>query len=280
MLGKRLGLHFLKMIPMTIKNNQSGNVLLIVLLAVTLFAGLSFTISRSMRSESTTRISDREVRLASTEIIEYAARVERAVSRLRRRGCSENELSIEGTGKFMVNVDGHPLGLENKNAPEDFRCHVFHSSGGGVVERFPALEKVAISARDLGKAGMDPRAMRFAPVRVLGHGSDDNDARGTDLVMIVGRLSEKGCQDINEALGIDFTIEDEDPETGQAGLRVFDNPPVDDWSCDRLFDGDFSPCSDPIGDRARVLKGLNAFCVDKGDSKGVNRSYIHVLIAR
>lgn len=265
---------------MKTKKYQSGNIFLIVLLGITLFAGLAFTISRSMRSESTGRISDREIRLATTEIIEYSARVERAVNRLRRKGCSENQLSFEGVGEFMIDVAGNRLNLENKNAPEDFRCHVFHPDGGAVIERLPALEKVAISARDLGQTGMDPRAMRFAPVRVLGHGSDEDDSSGTDLVMIVGRLSEKGCKDINEALEIDFTLEDEDPETGQEGMKVFDNPPVDDWSCDTLFDGEFPDCSNPIGDRAEILQGLTSFCVDKGDNRGVNRSYVHVLISR
>ncbi|MEM7680103.1 MAG: hypothetical protein AAF182_03775 [Pseudomonadota bacterium] len=262
------------------RKSQEGNIFLIVLVGIVLFAGLSFTISRSMRSESVSKISDREVRLASTEIIEYGARIERAVSRLRRKGCSENEISFEGIGEFMVKVNGEPLNLENPDAPEDFICHIFHPDGAGVIERFPALEKVSINPRSLDNNSMDPRSMQVTTTRVLGHGSDEDSERGTDLVLIIGRLSEKACQDINDALEIDFTLDDEDPETGQEGLKVFDNPPVDNWSCDSLFRGEFSDCSDPIGDRAEILQGRNAFCVDRGDRAGENRHYVHVLIAR
>ena len=260
---------------------ERGNIFIVVLLGIVLFAGLSFTLSRTMRSENTQRISDREIRLASTDIIEYGTRIERAVSRLRRAGCSENEISFHvEESDFMITVAGNPLDLENDNAPEDFRCHVFHPQGGNVIERFPAVDKITINARDVRANEMDPRSMRFTSTRVVGHGSDDDGPGGTELVMIAGRLSQQACADINDALGIDFSLGDEDPDNTERSIERFDNPPEDPWNCERLYTGTFEDCSDPIGDRAEILEGLTSFCVDGGANDGTERSYVHVLIAR
>lgn len=149
-----------------------------------------------------------------------------------------------------------------------------------MTERFPVMEKVAIKPDDLSGVDMDPRAMRFTATRVVGHGSDDDSARGTDLVMVAGRLGYKTCADINTALGLDFSLRDEDAGNQMRSVSRFDNPPEDGWSCDRLYTGEFEGCADPIGDRAEILEGVTSFCVDKGDADGAGRSYIHVLIAR
>ena len=51
------------------KTGESGNAFLIVMLGIALFAALAFTVSRSMRSDNTSRLSQREAVLAAADIL-------------------------------------------------------------------------------------------------------------------------------------------------------------------------------------------------------------------
>lgn len=252
--------------PMNRLSAQKGNAFFIVLLGIALFAGLSFVVSRSMRSETTERLSNREIKLAATEIIEYGSRFERTVSKLRRRGCSENDLNFEGNQDFSRTVDDEPFVYRNNNSPDDFSCHVFHPDGGNLQPRLPVPIKATVNIDDLERDDMHPQSFKVTASRIEGHGSDSGP-NGTDLILIIGRLTEGVCAGINAELGID--LDDDDDQT-----------PLDTWNCEEPFTGEYSNCSDSIGDSVSAFESKTAFCVDNGENGGTGLMYVQLLIPR
>ncbi len=247
------------------RSSEKGNVFLIVLLGVVLFAGLSFMVSRGMQSETTSRLSNRETRLAAAEVIEYGSRIERAVNKLRRRGCSENDISFDDNQGFSKEADDDAFNYNNANAPGDFTCHVFHSSGGNVQARLPVPLKAAINVSTVSANSMHPRSFMITATKMTGHGTEAG-AGGTDLVLQIGRLTQSMCVAINEELNLTL-----------AG----GNPPTDNYDCgDDIYTGSFSNCGNTVADSVADIQGQAAFCLDSGAADGVERTYFQLLIAR
>jgi hypothetical protein len=102
---------------MKYRSNQRGNVLFLILIAVALFAALSYAVTQSSRSGGD---SARETNiLNSAQLAQYPNQIRTAVLR--------------------QNIDGVDITAVRFNAPADFatldnnRIGVFHPEGGGAV---------------------------------------------------------------------------------------------------------------------------------------------------
>lgn len=104
-------------------SNQSGNIFMIILIGVMLFAALLYTFSRSLQTGNSS-ISAQQAEIAAQEILNYARMLDNAVSRVRQYGCSENEISFEND-----EVESKYINL---SAPSDNSCHIFKQNGGGI----------------------------------------------------------------------------------------------------------------------------------------------------
>ncbi|MCE7886967.1 MAG: hypothetical protein DYH13_05625 [Alphaproteobacteria bacterium PRO2] len=109
------------------RNGERGNVFLFILLGVILFAALAFAISRGFRSDTTTAISQRKAELMAVDVLGYAQRLERAVDRVRRNGCSESDISFE---------NATVAGYEHTPVVDD-KCKIFNPAGGGLSWQTP-----------------------------------------------------------------------------------------------------------------------------------------------
>jgi len=101
---------------------RSGNVLFLILLAVALFAALSYAVTKATGGGVIDiEKEESEMEIAKTENFESA--VNAALWRLKlANGCRDDAISYET-----------PEGdYENPLSPVDYRCHVFHPEGGGV----------------------------------------------------------------------------------------------------------------------------------------------------
>lgn len=160
--------------------SERGNVFVIILVGVALFAALAFTISRSMRSTTTTQMTERELLLAASEIIEYAQKIGRAVDRVRRKGCSETQISFEN------DIAG---GYTPGAAPPP-KCEVFSNAGGGISWQSPAQgvnngsEWVITGGNRIKNIGDD--AIR-------------------DLIIVLPYVDKDLCDTINERLGVSLS---------------------------------------------------------------------------
>ena len=105
---------------------QSGNALFLILIAVALFAALSYAVTQSGRGGGS--IDKENAEILAAQVMQYGAQVEQIITRLKViPGCSDTEISFERSP-----FDGSDV-YYNSNSPLDFSCHVFHANGGNLT---------------------------------------------------------------------------------------------------------------------------------------------------
>ena len=178
--------------PYLVRRSEHGNAFFIILLGVVLFAALSFTIARGMRSEGTNNLTKRQADLAASDIITYGQRLERGISQLRRRNISENDISFANpvvTGY----AHGTPQPEENK---------VFHFSGSAVSWKEPPPR--ANDASTWHFTG----STCIAGVGNGAAGCSSDTVSNEELLAVLPNLTQSVCEALNSRLGIGTTPAD------------------------------------------------------------------------
>ena len=169
------------MAPQNKNGRESGNVFVLVLMGVVLFAALMFTFSRSAR-QGGENISKKQVDIAVADILSYAQNIERATNRVMMGGhYSETQIDFENNI-----VAGYANGACTVTG-----CKVFNAVGGGVAWQDPP-EKINNGSQWI------ITGENAAP----GVGVDAN----ADLVMFLGGLGSATCEAINEKLGLSVLL--------------------------------------------------------------------------
>lgn len=231
------------------RRTESGNVFILILLGIVLFASLSFFVARSMQSSTTNTMTSKKADLAISDFSDMAGKIQRAVSKLRMQGCSESDISF-----FVDQADTWFPG--NTNAPSDKHCHVFEPEGGNVRwdSGLDALYNEDTSQKSYYSTVWG--------LKIAGVGEDDL----TDIVYSSWYVSRDACIKYNNGVGV----------TNPGG-----EPPYD--SHDNIFadleDNDFedSSLSVSLGDSAPELVGQERFCYQGG---GDVYEIINVILAR
>lgn len=163
-----------------LKNSEAGNVLFLILIAVALFAALSFAVVSSSRS---TKSNEEESNtLKTSDIVNFAAFVTNGVTFTYTNGCNSSQISFE-----RAPFDGSDPLYVNPNAPSDMECHVFHPLGGKSIYRtFPDFNN---NADILFTGHFD----------IDGIGSDE-----PDIVMVVPNVTSGMCAKLNQRLDVDY----------------------------------------------------------------------------
>ncbi len=160
---------------------ETGNALLFVLVAIALLAALTLTIARvSDTTESDSNVEQR--RIQASEIMRFGAGIEQAVSQMRLRGISENDISFQNT---ITTAD-----YTNANCTTN-DCLVFGTGGGQTYVK--------------------PSAGLNGGAEWLFSGANDISNVGTtqaDLVMILPNVNQELCARINTELGIAGVTQD------------------------------------------------------------------------
>lgn len=165
------------------RRSEAGNAFLFILLGVVLFASLSFVMSRGFGTEGTSKISDRRAELAASEIMTYAQRIQRAVNRIRSKGISESDISLEFDGNF-VNADC------DENTDTHFpTCQVFHTQGGNVNEQEPP------------EGVNEGESWHFTGSTCIGD-CDGSSTADEELLLVLPNLEDNVCEFINRKLEI------------------------------------------------------------------------------
>lgn len=249
---------------------ESGNILVLILVAIALLAALSMMFLRTSQSTSDTAEYERASVVAS-EILRYAAGIENAVRQLRLRGCGENQIS------FWHDSDEN--GIENSSddyynsgAPTDHSCHIFEPEGAGIEFQSPKANWINNDLSASEGFGTIQFTRNMA-IRDIGKNSNHT---GMDLILWIPYLNQDICAQINRR--------NKEFDTS-AGLT----PPYDAPMVYRKYTGSFS------GSRKLNLtpdpgnKGLKIGCgedLDNGEIEGtlVNNggtySFYQVLLAR
>ena len=244
--------------------NESGNVLFYILIAVALLAALSYAVSQSSRGGGgLDSLNEEQVKIASTEIIEYANAIANAVTQLKLRGCKDTEISFENSISTLDYINtGDPTG--------DNYCHVFHVDGGGVTYQNPLpawLDKTYNSDAVFGSTYFPNRNC------IIGIGKSE-DTGGScqlggdhaDLMIIIPFVKLDICNKLNEMAGNNFNSPPVDAnmalDSGRSTFRgTYGNPFV-------------------IHDTAGTLNQKNSACFEATNNPSGGYIFYKVLLAR
>lgn len=175
--------------------HQNGNILFLILIAVALFAALSYAITGTSRSNSTA-LSEEQTDIAVSRILNYVGQAQNAVNRLLLiNKCGESEISFENPN--------YPRSSANARAPSDNSCHIHHPAGGGLpylqIESdwlLNAADYPSNSFIDLhGHYGY------YGTRNVLNSGSI-----AAEMVIVIPFLKDEICTELNRRHGLSGTI--------------------------------------------------------------------------
>ena len=160
------------------RQKESGNALIYVLIAIALFAALSFTLSRQTDTGEAGTLSDERAELYATQIISYAAQAKSAIDQMIFSGARINDLDFIPPSN--VNFNG--------GTQKDRTNRVFHPEGGGLV-----LGRLPEQAIDQNIT--DPVAGWY-----IGRFNNIEWTSGTgnDVILIAYQISQQVCEKINE----------------------------------------------------------------------------------
>ena len=165
---------------------EAGNALIYVLIAIALFAALSFTLSRNTDTGEAGSLSDQRAELYSTQIISYAAQTKSAVDQMIFSGARINELDF---------IDPSNAGF-NTGTQKARTNRVFHPEGGGLIKGRLPNEAIDQNITD--------------PVAGWYLGRFNNvewtEGTGDDVILIAYQISQSVCEKINEKVNGTTTI--------------------------------------------------------------------------
>ncbi|PCJ97026.1 MAG: hypothetical protein COA45_10420 [Zetaproteobacteria bacterium] len=182
---------------------QSGNVLFIILIAVVLFAALSFVTSTMMRGGA--NIGREKAGIYVSEILTYSRSLSESVRFIR----ISNECAVEDVSFERSPFDGSDTDYVNGSAPSDYSCHVFHPDGGGVAysEMHPEIFDSAYS----GSPNYEQWIISGS-AKVIGLGSDS----AGELILALPYLKKSVCEILAKRLEQSIPI----PIDGVGGIDL------------------------------------------------------------
>ncbi len=237
---------------------QNGNVLFLILIAVALFAALSYAVTQSSRSGGD-GVSKDKAKLTASQIIQYATHVEQAISRMKLiNRCTDTQIDFRNN--FVA-------GYENPSSQSANRCEVFHPNGGGIQWQ-EAPKNATTNNNDWVFNGSNT-------VTNIGTGGQNTTSPTcpggpagscAELVMILSNLDKSLCLEINKKLGV--------------GERSAGEPPKDNTNAEVIakFIGTYA---ETFAIATPLLYGVSTGCFE-GDAIPASGTYhfYHVLIAR
>ena len=180
--------------------SQTGNALFLILMAVALFAALSYAVTQSGRDSG--GISKEKVMLKAAEIAEYCALLESVTMRMILTGTDEGDLEYcsSGAGAIICEIDSDDVCTSGSDC-------AFSTDGGG------APSKNIVS--EAGESGGNATAY-YGAAFVVGVG--DTDTGTGDSVCFFNDVSEDVCEELNSNLGISGAIPE---DSNSAGINLF-----------------------------------------------------------
>ncbi|MAM34377.1 MAG: hypothetical protein CMH28_04815 [Micavibrio sp.] len=168
------------------QKKENGNILFLILIAVVLFAALSYAVSSS---QSGGQNADRErSTIAASTLIQEITLIKNTIQRMKiLNNCSDEDITFVYDSDLDNDLDSDD-DYWNLNLPST-KCYVFHPDGGGL--RFPE------PAKDIG-AGSEIIFTGFNWV-------DDVGTSAADLIAITTNITRTACDQINRELGAPTT---------------------------------------------------------------------------
>ena len=223
---------------------ESGNIMFLILIAVVLFAALSFAVTMSNRGGGSDMNAE-NMRILASRITQHAMSYENAVVRLRiSKGIAENAIDFDTP---------RAPGYDNPGCAGDI-CHVFNAEGGQAV--YIDVDRKWLDGSQAGGAHYG-YWLFTGGICVPGIGLGDDascnaDPANNELIALVPWVLKDICIQINRKLGIPLDNGNPPRLTGNA------------WpAANEQFIGSFA-AGETIIDTNNVLYGHPEACFEGG----------------
>jgi len=125
---------------------ESGNVLFLILIAVALFAALSYAATKS--NQSGTNVTKERTQTEAAQILQYVTGLRTTIQRMGAiNGCAPHEFNFENP--FMVHPDFWG-GSTNDAAPSDGSCDIFGPEGTYFMDKHDISFTTDVAVEDVG----------------------------------------------------------------------------------------------------------------------------------
>lgn len=177
---------------------HNGNILFILLVALALFAGLTYAITQAGQNVGNGKTE--KASIAASEIMDYSNSVKIAVQKIIMNGCSDTDIS------FANNVVS---GYEH-SPPAPSKCMVFKSSGGQL--RWKSPDPKWLETAYTGQTYRIPKKTCILNIGLNGPDLStpttfcDNAPEAVDLFIMLIGLKKDLCEAINFRISGDKTI--------------------------------------------------------------------------
>ena len=162
------------------RRGEQGNVLFLILIAVVLFAALSYAVTRSSNNSSG-GVDNEKGKILAAQLIQYPASLRTTIVRMIINGTNVDDLRFDPPQNFasLTNIEGQ----------------VFHPQSGGATysESIPDMMASATTQEWYFNAGFE--------IENIGLNQSGSDA-GNEIVAFLPGIHKGMCESINEDLGI------------------------------------------------------------------------------
>ena len=247
------------------RRTESGNVLFLILIAVALFAALSYAVTQSSRSGAGG--TDGESALVnSATVTQYPASVRTAIVRMIINGTTIDQMNFDPPSEFSGTCNSAPAAC------------VFHTDGGGAT-RVTAPPDVMANSQQ----GEWVFASNYEINQI---GTSGGAVSNTDVIAFLPGISQGICVRLNEELGINFVAGDDGDNDGVPDASATNVP--DNTDEKKFANGGISGLDIVAAGAGNTLDGVFAGqpfgCADFNDSANdpndADLAYYHVLVER
>ena len=244
--------------------SESGNVLFLILIAVALFAALSYAVTQSTRSGSGESNSETSL-INSAQLTQYPSGVRTALVRMIIGGTQADELLFNQPSDFGVGI----------NTDDERSRSVFHPQGGGAVFADAPVEVMS--------TGTQGAWIFTGDYAIQNIGTTTNGvSTGNDVIAFLPNISGQVCRKINDQIGLDISG---GTDADGDGVPVGGATTVPTIATNMLLDTKTPPFA--VLDAAHTLDdavftGQPFGCYDSQDGGSTTDGFIyyHVLIER
>lgn len=161
---------------MTLKKNEKGNALFLILIAVALFAALSYAITQSGRGGGS--IDREQALITASQVTQYAAGLRTTITRM----------IITGTAVTAVDF------TDDTTDDDD---EVFDAAGGGAIEQDPPSSS---------QTSATPYDYLVPTTSASGHYMAGIGTNAPEVILLARNLTTNVCTEIRRGLGLPTTI--------------------------------------------------------------------------
>lgn len=236
------------------RKEESGNILFYILIAVVLFAALSFAVAQMMRGGNPEK-NEEVLRLQASEILQYVRGLTTGIQTIKIEGLDDGDISFDNPF-----VPGYTHACPDGGD----ECALFKKDGGKMIYMKPVAEW--LDANQTSQPGYGTWIFSGANA-VIGIGTDGGGAASSELLAILPWVNKELCVEINNLLKV---------------VNPVTRPPQDSGNVDfsTKFTGTFS-ATQSIGGDDPEIEGQRAGCFE-GDTSPPSETYhfFQVLISR